>query len=54
MERTLARSDSVLCYPLAESDVDDAVQLYADTFLVDEPTTHRRAPDPALFLHHGT
>jgi ribosomal protein S18 acetylase RimI-like enzyme len=54
MERTQQRSESVLCHPLTESDAGGAARLYADTFLSDEPTTHRRAPDPVLFLHYGT
>lgn len=54
MDRTLERSGTVVCYSLMQSDADDAARLYADTFLADEPTTHRRAPDPALFLYYGT
>jgi ribosomal protein S18 acetylase RimI-like enzyme len=39
--------------PLTASDVDGAARLYAAVFLADEPTTHRHAPDPALFLDHA-
>ncbi len=39
--------------PLTASDVDGAARLYAAVFLADEPTTHRHAPEPALFLDHA-
>lgn len=54
MERTQEQSGSFLCSLLTEADSDEAARLYAGTFLADEPTTHRRAPDPALFLRYGS
>ena len=54
--RNGCRSSSQACTvitPLAVSDVDDAAGLYARVFIADEPTTHRHAPDPALFLDHA-
>ncbi|MGA2919323.1 N-acetyltransferase family protein [Methanoregula sp.] len=44
---------TVACLPLTESDVDGTARLYNEVFLADEPTTHRRSPDPALFLHYA-
>ncbi|MGB7789332.1 N-acetyltransferase family protein [Methanoregula sp.] len=44
---------TVACLPLRESDADGTARLYSEVFLADEPTTHRRSPDPALFLHYA-
>lgn len=44
---------SWLVAPLTVSDVDTATRLYTRIFLEDEPTTHRHAPDPVLFVHHA-
>ena len=41
------------CVPLTESDVESAARLYTEVFLADEPTSHRRALDPALFLPYA-
>ena len=37
--------------PLAESDAEEAARLYTEIFSADEPTTQRRGPDTAVFLH---
>ena len=42
-----------VCVPLTESDVDSAARLYMEVFLADEPTSHRHALDPALFLPYA-
>lgn len=52
--RGLPVSGGPACALLTESDADDAARLYTETFLADEPTTCRRAPDPVMFLHYGT
>lgn len=39
--------------PLTEYDINEATRLYTRVFLEDEPTTHRHAPDPVLFLYHA-
>ena len=41
------------CIPLTEHDADNAARLYTEVFLADEPTTHRHAPDPAMFLPYA-
>ena len=41
------------CVPLTESDVESAARLYTEVFLADEPTSHRHALDPALFLPYA-
>jgi RimJ/RimL family protein N-acetyltransferase len=38
---------------LTESDADETARLYGEVFLADEPTTHRCAPDPAMFHHYA-
>jgi ribosomal protein S18 acetylase RimI-like enzyme len=47
---TLSR---LVCLHLTISDADEAAWLYRDVFLADEPTSVRRAPDTALFLHYA-
>ncbi len=42
-----------VCVPLTESDVESAARLYTEVFLADEPTSHRHALDPALFLPYA-
>jgi ribosomal protein S18 acetylase RimI-like enzyme len=42
-----------VCVPLTESDVEFAARLYTEVFLADEPTSHRHALDPALFLPYA-
>jgi len=42
-----------VCFPLTESDVESAARLYTEVFLTDEPTSHRHALDPALFLPYA-
>ncbi len=48
---------SLICQPayvpLTESDVEQAARLYTEVFLTDEPTSHRHALDPALFLPYA-
>jgi len=39
--------------PLTEPDVEQAARLYTEVFLADEPTSHRHALDPALFLPYA-
>ena len=41
------------CVPLTESDVESTARLYTEVFLADEPTSHRHALDPALFLPYA-
>jgi GNAT superfamily N-acetyltransferase len=42
-----------VCVPLTESDIKSAARLYTEVFLADEPTSHRHALDPALFLPYA-
>jgi len=46
-------SPGLVCFPLMETDANEAAQLYREVFLSDEPTSVRRAPDPVLFLHYA-
>ena len=39
--------------PLKPADVEEAARLYTDVFIADEPTTHRYAPDPEVFLPYA-
>ena len=39
--------------PLETADVEEAARLYTDVFIADEPTTHRHAPDPEIFLPYA-
>lgn len=39
--------------PLKPADVEEAARLYTDVFIADEPTTHRYAPDPEIFLPYA-
>lgn len=43
----------VVIVPLTEPDVEQAARLYTEVFLTDEPTSHRHALDPALFLPYA-
>ena len=43
----------VVIVPLTEPDVEQAARLYTEVFLADEPTSHRHALDPALFLPYA-
>ncbi|MDD4138400.1 MAG: GNAT family N-acetyltransferase, partial [Methanoregula sp.] len=42
-----------VCVPLTKPGVAGATRLYTDVFLADEPTTHRHAPDPAMFFPYA-
>lgn len=46
-------SRHLFCAPLTEPDVEEAARLYTEVFLADEPTSHRHALDPALFLPYA-
>ncbi|MDV2482792.1 GNAT family N-acetyltransferase [Methanoculleus sp. Wushi-C6] len=39
--------------PFKTADVEEAARLYTDVFIADEPTTHRHAPDPEIFLPYA-
>ncbi len=43
----------LIIVPLTEPDVEQAARLYTEVFLADEPTSHRHALDPALFLPYA-
>jgi ribosomal protein S18 acetylase RimI-like enzyme len=45
--------NSLLCLPLTDDDLDQAAILYTNVFLNDEPTSHRHAPDPSMFLPYA-
>ena len=49
----LSHMSQPVCVPLTESDVESAARLYTEVFLSDEPTSHRHALDPALFLPYA-
>jgi ribosomal protein S18 acetylase RimI-like enzyme len=52
-EPGLSFSKKPVCVPLTESYVESAARLYTEVFLADEPTSHRHALDPALFLPYA-
>lgn len=39
--------------PFKTADIEEAARLYTDVFIADEPTTHRHAPDPEIFLPYA-
>lgn len=39
--------------PFKTADAEEAARLYTDVFIADEPTTHRHAPDPEIFLPYA-
>ena len=52
-EPSSSHAKPVVCVPLTEPDVESAARLYTEVFLADEPTSHRHALDPALFLPYA-